>query len=80
VSLHQGVHHSEKSGEYHGNGEYKISMKDGGNGRSFEMHFQLTSLGGGKFELKRKDCGDAPTVLENKGDRALRGGDYTLNF
>lgn len=81
VSLHQGGgHSSQKSGEYEGNGVYKILMKDGGKDRNFSMKFQLIGHGNGEFELKRLDCGDPPTMLQYKGDGVLNGGAYTLSF
>lgn len=80
VSLQQGVHSSRKSGEYLGNGEYKISMRDGGNGSHFTMHFKLIARGGKNFTLDRIDAGDPDTSLRGKGNGVLTGGAYTLNF
>ena len=80
ISLQQGVHSSIESGHYDGNGDYHILMRDGGNGSSFLMQFHLVSRGGGNYTLQRLDCGDAPTNLVDRGDGALVGGDYTLNF
>ena len=55
-------------------------MTDGGTGGYFVMQFQLVSHGGGSYTLTRLDCKDAPTTLTDKGNDALIGADYTLNF
>ena len=80
ISLNQGIHRSVESGTYKGHGEYTINMNDGGNGKFFTIDFQIISFGGGHFKLYRRDCGDAPTDLMDRGNGALIGGDYVLNF
>ena len=80
VSLQQGVHSSISSGFHRGNGEYTINMKDGGNGNQFVMRFKLVATGGGNFALTRIDVGAPLTNLADRGNGALAGGAYLLNF
>lgn len=55
-------------------------MKGAGGDGYFVMHFQLVAQGSGKFELRRIDCNDHPTMLNSVGDNVLTGDVYTLNF